>query len=110
MKYDVVIESENSAVIERVDPDNELSEIYFVITFLGDGNIEFGRGTYNFRSMASLPRAYGDPRGYVVVGRPFHGKTAVKRAIEATSLEHACQKFFAEWGDSFRMMGKLQHV
>ena len=109
MMYDVIIEAGNSAAIERIDPDNELCEVYFVITFSGEGEIENGRGTYHFRSMATFPKSYGDPRGFITTGKPFHGKTAIKRTIDATSLEEACRKFFSEWpGDDFQLVGMLQ--
>ena len=106
MMYDVIIEAGNSAAIERIDPDNELCEVYFVITFSGEGEIENGRGTYHFRSMATFPKSYGDPRGFITTGKPFHDKTAIKGTIDATSLEEACRKFFSEWpGDDFQLVG-----
>jgi hypothetical protein len=109
MTYDVIIEADNSAAIERVDMENHISELYFVITFTGVGNIEHGRGIYRFRSMDFLTQGFSDARGLTTIGKTFHGKPGLKRAIEANSLEEACRKFFAEWPeDHYEMAGYVE--
>lgn len=111
MKYQVVIESPEEAVVKTTYLNKNFSYV-----FLGISSDPEERPTkaakkkniprkYTFTSSALMPPfAVGDPRRFKIIRQMFHGENDINVVIEATSLQEACDKFATPYNDVFEVI------
>jgi len=114
MKYQVVIESSESAVVKTTYLIKEFTYHFLAIAFdpidRTDKKKKDTLRKYTFTSSTLAPPfARDDIRRYRVIRQKFHGEDDINIVIEATSLQEACDKFATPYNDVFEVVEEIQH-
>ncbi len=111
MKYQVVFESNRSAIVKTAYLNKSFSYVFLTITFEGTNpahTMKDGVGKYNFASIAFQPMPpVGDPKRFNTIRQEFHRLNDINVIIEAESLKEACLAFAQPYGDVFEIVGKV---
>jgi hypothetical protein len=107
MKYQVVIESPESAVVKTTYLNKNFTYIFFGITFdpvdrASKKKKETRKYTFT-SSTLQPPFPVGDPRRFKIIRQQFHGEDDLNVTIEATSLQEACDIFATPYKDIFEV-------
>jgi hypothetical protein len=108
MKYQVVIESPEVAVVQTTYLNKNFNYIFLTITFDHEDRAEKKKKhlrKYTFASSALLPPfALNDPRRFKIIRQHFHGENDINVVVEAETLQEACDKFATPYKDIFEVV------
>lgn len=111
MKYQVVIESPDEAIVKTTYLNKNFSYVFLAIS--SDPEERPSKASkkknvsrkYTFMSSALQPPfAVGDPRRFKIIRQQYHGENDINVVIEATSLQEACDKFATPYNDIFEVV------
>ena len=108
MKYQVVIESPEEAIVKTTYLNKNFSYVFLAISCDPEDRSSKKKNVnrkYTFMSSAlQPPYAVGDPRRFKIIRQMFHGENDINVVIEATSLQEACDKFATPYNDVFEVV------
>jgi len=113
MKYQVVIETSESAVVQTTYLIKEFTYHFLGISFdpveKADKKKRDIVRKYTFTSsLLAPPFARDDIRRFRVIRQKFHGEDDINVVIEATSLQEACDKFATPYNDVFEIVDEIE--
>jgi hypothetical protein len=111
MKYKVVLKSPGEALVKTDYLTSTFTYIFLHVHFEPTPHAKKKEvpvpKEYTFTSSAlQPPYALDDPKRYKIIRQKFHGEDDIRQVIEATTLQEACDKFSAPFGDVFEVVGK----
>ena len=108
MKYQVVVESPDEAIVKTTYLNKNFSYVFLAISCDPEERPSKKKNVnrkYTFMSSAlQPPYAIGDPRRFKIIRQMFHGENDINVVIEATSLQEACDKFATPYNDVFEVI------
>lgn len=111
MKYQVAIDSPNTAIVKTNYLNKDFTYVFLTITFepTKPGHVlRDGIGKYIFESVANLPPLpVGDPKRYTTIRQDYHRLNDINVSVKATSLKEACDIFAKQYDDVFEIIGKV---
>jgi len=113
MKYQVVIESTEEAIVKTTYLNKNFSYVFLAISCDPDERSAKKKKSlkkYTFTSSALLPPyAVGDPRRFKMIRQQYHGESDINVVVEAASLQEACDKFATPYNDVFEVLSEVHH-
>lgn len=112
MKYQVVVKSEEEAVVQTTYLGREFSYVFLTISSVpeeGKSKKKDHLTKFTFASSALLP-PYDrtDTTRFKVIRQNYHGEDALNVVIEALNLQEACDKFATPYNDVFEIISQHQ--
>jgi hypothetical protein len=111
MKYKVVLKSPGEALVKVDYLTSSFTYIYLHVNFEPTPHAKKKEAPrekeYTFTSSSLQPPfALDDPKRFKIIRKDFHGEDDIRQVIAATSLQEACDKFSAPFGDVFEVVAK----
>jgi len=112
MKYQVVLESPDEAIVKTTYLNKNFSYVFLAISSDPEEKPSKAKAKknsvarkYTFTSSALQPPfALDDPRRFKIIRQMYHGENDINVVIEATSLQEACDKFATPYNDVFEVI------
>ena len=113
MKYQVVIESPEEAIVQTSYLNKNFNYVFLAISCDPEEHTSKKKNSvkkFTFTSSAlQPPYAVGDPKRFKVIRQQYHGESALNVVVEATSLQEACDKFATPYNDVFEVLVEVHH-
>jgi len=113
MKYQVIVESPEEAIVQTSYLNKNFNYVFLAITCDPSESTSKKKNTarkFTFTSSALMaPYAQGDPNRFKKIRQAYHGESALSVVVEAASLQEACDKFATPYNDVFEVMAEIKH-
>jgi hypothetical protein len=113
MKYQVVVESPEEAIVQTSYLNKNFNYVFLAISCdPADATSKKKNSVKKYTFISSAlqpPYAVGDPRRFKMIRQQYHGESDINVIVEATSLQEACDKFATPYNDVFEVVAEVHH-